>query len=100
MTRKQCIVAGDRSPQVIDHRSKHSRAQKDVHFTSRLQKAQLQEEYMMSTEKKNIAKVDLRKKNTAVFELVQLDVITSEVYTCMVFLDPDIKGLLFINFMG
>ena len=49
---------------------------------------------------KNTAKVELRGKNTAVFELVQLVVITSRVRTCMVFLDPYIKGLLFINFMG
>ena len=50
--------------------------------------------------KKNTAKVDLRKKkkNTAVFELVQLIVITRRAHTCMVFLDPYIKGLLFINF--
>ena len=39
-------------------------------------------------------------KHTAVFELAQLVGITSTMYTCVVFLDPYIKGFLFGNSLG
>ena len=42
--------------------------------------------------------VTYAKKNTAVFELVQLVVVLSTMHTCMVFLDPYIKGFLFVFF--
>ena len=44
--------------------------------------------------------LDLRKKkHTAVFEVVQLLGITSAMYTWIVFLDPCLKGLLFVMFL-
>ena len=45
---------------------------------------------------KNTTNFDLRGE-TAYFELVQLVGITSRLYTCMIFQDPDIKGFVFVT---